>query len=204
MHLIEPCCTQKDLRELRDSIARGGTKQFMGYGDLSLTELLPALLLRYDSIEMMIVAPALPDQAADVIRESLHRQRARRDGKGNLDVISRLTIITDLSGGRSQTASVWLKNNPFGERLTLVDRQQDDTAILLPDIVLYGPINLRYGHQFEATISTQAEVVERLWDRYRKLTETAPEAEPVTEQKPAAPEAKKTSRRRKKTDGRIR
>lgn len=202
MHLIEPCCTQKHLRELRDSIARGGTKQFMGFGDLSLTELLPALLMRYDSIEMMIVAPALPEQATDVIRESLRKQRARRDGRGNLDVIGHLTIITDLSNEYSQLASLWQKNNSFGERLKLVDLQQEDTVILLPDIVLYGPINLRYGHQFEATISTLPEVVERFWDKYRKLTEpmTEPEAEPepAEEQIQEAQTSKKSSKKRKK------
>lgn len=202
MHLIEPCCTQKHLRELRDSIARGGTKQFMGFGDLSLTELLPALLMRYDSIEMMIVAPALPEQATDVIRASLRKQRARRDGRGNLDVISHLTIITDLSNEYSQLASLWQKNNSFGERLKLVDLQQEDTVILLPDIVLYGPINLRYGHQFEATISTLPEVVERFWEKYRKLTEPMtepePEPEPAEEQIQEAQTSKKSSRKRKK------
>ena len=202
MHLIEPCCTQKHLRELRDSIARGGTKQFMGFGDLSLTELLPALLMRYDSIEMMIVAPALPEQATDVIRASLRKQRARRDGRGNIDVISHLTIITDLSNEYSQLASLWQKNNSFGERLKLVDLQQEDTVILLPDIVLYGPINLRYGHQFEATISTLPEVVERFWEKYRKLTEPMtepePEPEPAEEQIQEAQTSKKSSRKRKK------
>jgi hypothetical protein len=174
----------------------------MGFGDLSLTELLPALLMRYDSIEMMIVAPALPEQATDVIRASLRKQRARRDGRGNLDVISHLTIITDLSNEYSQLASLWQKNNSFGERLKLVDLQQEDTVILLPDIVLYGPINLRYGHQFEATIATLPEVVERFWEKYRKLTEPMtepePEPEPAEEQIQETQTSKKSSRKRKK------
>ena len=43
MKLIEPCCAERQMRQLRNAIGKNGTRQFEGYGDLSLTELLPAL-----------------------------------------------------------------------------------------------------------------------------------------------------------------
>lgn len=168
MHLIQPCCAPKHLRELRDAIAKGGTKQFEGYGDLSLTELLPALLLRYSETEMMIVAPALPDQAAEIIDKWMRKQWARMDGKGKLDVISHLTVVARLEKDRSHYITAWVKEQPFGDRLTLVDTEQEDTAILLPDFAITGPVNMRYGYHFEATATTEAEKVRALWEKYRK------------------------------------
>ena len=124
---------------LRDAIGQNGSAQFRGCGDLSLTELLPALLTRYSETEMMIVAPSLPDQAADIVGRWMRQQWAMRTGTGKLNVISRLTIVADLSEGKSPTASGWLSENPFGDRLSLVDRAQDDTALLLPDIAVLPP-----------------------------------------------------------------
>lgn len=169
MHLIQPCCAKKDLRELRDSIARGGTKQFEGYGDLSLTELLPALLLRYDGVEMMIVAPSLPDQAAEIIDWWMNKQWPSKNGKEKIDVIHRLTIAARLEKDKSDHIFRWLKEKPFGERLTLVDKEQDDTAILLPDFAITGPVNMRYGHHFVATATTETEKVIALWEKYKDV-----------------------------------
>lgn len=169
MHLIQPCCAKKDLRELRDSIARGGTKQFEGYGDLSLTELLPALLLRYDGVEMMIVAPSLPDQAAEIIDWWMNKQWPSKNGKEKIDVIHRLTIAARLEKDKSDHIFRWLKEKPFGERLTLVDKEQEDTAILLPDFAITGPVNMRYGHHFVATATTETEKVIALWEKYKDV-----------------------------------
>lgn len=185
MHLIEPCCAKKHLRELRDSIATGKSKEFQGYGDLSLTELLPAILIRYTETRMLIAAPALPDQAAEIIKAWMEHQWARRDGKGKLDVVSHLTVIANLSEDESPMASEWLKDNPFGERLTLVNTQQKDTAILLPDFAITGPVNMRYGHNFVATATTVAEEVTALWAKFEGLTKASGKArrKPVARRK---------------------
>lgn len=156
---------------LRDAIGQNGSAQFRGCGDLSLTELLPALLTRYSETEMMIVAPSLPDQAADIVGRWMRQQWAMRTGTGKLNVISRLTIVADLSEGKSPTASGWLSENPFGDRLSLVDRAQDDTALLLPDIAVTGPLNLRYGKSFVCTVTTVPEQVRGLWERYLAVKE---------------------------------
>lgn len=177
MYIIEPCCASRQLMLLRDGIAKGGLTQFEGYGDLSLTELLPAILTRYSETRLLIAAPTLPDQAAEVIRKWMEHQWARRDGKGKLDVISHLTIIADLSEEESPIASEWLKDNPFGERLTLVNTQQEDTVILLPDFAITGPVNMRYGHEFVATATTIAEDVTALWAKYKPVQETEQEQE---------------------------
>lgn len=182
MYLIQPCCTKKDLRMLRDAISKGGTAQFQGYGDMSLTELLPALLTRYSETEMMIVVPSLPDQAAEVIAMWMRQQWAMRTGTGKLDVIKRLTIMADLSEVKSPVASQWLKDNPWGDRLTLVDKAQDDTAMLLPDIAITGPLNLRYGRNFVCDVTTIPEQVRNLWERYIAAAKEKParqEAKPV-------------------------
>ena len=173
MKIIEPCCAQRHLREVRDAIGKNGEKEFEGYGDLSLTELLPAILTRYSETEMIIVAPTMPDQAAEVITKWMRKQWARMDGKGKLDVIRHLTIIADLGRRKSPEVSRWKKENPFGERLTLIDRQQDETAIVLPDFAITGPVNMQYGENFTATATTKPERVAELWEQYGGMTELA-------------------------------
>lgn len=166
MRTIEPCCVRRQLLDLRDSIKNGGKTQFQGYGDLSLTELLPALLTRYTETEMLIAAPAIPDQAADIIQRWMKKQWARMDGKGKIDVIQRLTIVADLHKKKSPMVSGWVKNNPFGERLTLIERQQTDTAIIMPDFAITGPVNMQYGRRFTATATCNSEKVKGLWDKF--------------------------------------
>ncbi len=169
MYIIEPCCVKKQLLQIRDKIKNNGITVFEGYDDMSLTELLPALLTRYSETEMMIVAPELPNQAAKVIKYWMKKQWARSDGKGKLNVIEKLTIITNLDEKVSPMASEWLKENPFDGRLVLVDHTQADTAILLPDLVISGPVNLQYGRHFFATITTRMGQVPKFWEWYRKL-----------------------------------
>lgn len=169
MRIIEPCCATKQFMLLRDAIGNKAKTQFQGFGDLSLTELLPALLTRYSETTMMLVAPSIPDQAADIIYTWLRRTWARMDGKGRLNVLSKLTIIADLSEEASPTANMWLTNNPFPDRLVLVNKAQDDTALLLPDIAITGPLNMRYDKEFICNVTTISSEVSDLWNVYSKL-----------------------------------
>ena len=169
MHLIEPCCTPKHLLDLRHILGENGTTLWHGYGDLSLAELLPALLTRYSEVKLTMVAPALPDAATETIDKMMHREWMRMDGKGKVWNIGRLTLIADLSEKRSPLASTWLKGNPFGERLTLKNVQQNDTAILLPDIALWGSINLTYGGHFTAMATKNARTIATLREMYERL-----------------------------------
>ncbi len=170
MYLIEPCCASKHFMLLRDAIGTHGKATFEGYGDLSLTEMLPAILTRYAKTTMMIVAPSIPDQAIDIIRTWLRKAWARMDGKGRLNVLAKLTIVTDLSEEASPILSLWLKNNPFPDRLTLVNKAQHDTALLLPDMAINGPLNMRYGEHFACLVTTKQEEVDRYWEAYTALT----------------------------------
>ena len=182
MIIIKPCCFRRQLLELRDAIKDGGTEQFQGYGDVSLTEMLPALLTRYTETELMIVAPSIPDQATEVINRWMRQQWPHANGKDKLDTIARLTIVADLSPVKSPMMSEWAKENPFGDRLLLVNRSQADTAILLPDIAITGPLNLRYGQNFVCTVTTVAEQVRNLWEQYlseNKEKPTQQHVEPV-------------------------
>lgn len=160
------------MRQLRNAIKNGGKREFQGYGDLSLTELLPALLTRYSETEMLIAAPAIPDQAADIIHRWMRKQWARMDGTGKIDVVTKLTIIADLSPEQSPKASEWLKENPFPGRLTLADKPvaPDQQALQLPDLAILGPLNLRYGKNFTCTATTVQEEVDALWKQYARLT----------------------------------
>lgn len=169
MRIIEPCCATKQFMFLRDAIKNKAKTQFKGFGDLSLTELLPALLTRYSETTMMIVAPSIPDQAADIIYTWLSRTWARMDGNGRLNVLSKLTIIADLSEEASPTVNMWLTNNPFPDRLVLVNKAQDDTALLLPDIAITGPLNMRYDKEFVCDVTTIPSEVSNLWSVYSKL-----------------------------------
>jgi len=169
IHLIEPCCSQKHLRFLRESLGEDGTSFFHGYGDLSLSELLPALLTHYSATELMIVAPSLPDVTTETIAKWMRKRWARVDGSGNVDVIAHLTIVSDFSERRSPMASAWMKKNPFPGRLTLKDVQQNDTVILLPDIALIGPMNLSYGGHFTGIATKRAGAIAALRSEYESL-----------------------------------
>ena len=193
MHLIEPCCSQKNLRELRYAIKGGGTAQFDGYGDLSLAELMEPLVNHYNGTEMLIAAPSLPDQAAEAIAKWMKLTWARMDGRGSIWRIERLTIIADLSEEKSPVAATWLKENPFADRLTLVSVEQPDTAILLPDFAITGPVNMRYDRRFTATATTEPERVTALWDKFGALTSPIKPTQPT---KPTEP-IKKKSRKKK-------
>lgn len=186
MYLIEPCCAQKHLLSVRNAIKNSGTTQFEGYGDLSLSELLGPMLTRYGETDMMIVAPTLPEQAAEVIDRWMRKQWARMDGKGKMDVIRHLTVIAKLDKEKSDYIFAWLKDKPFGDRLTLVDMEQDDTAILLPDFAITGPVNMQYDKHFVAEATTEPEKVRALWERYRQAVADATDAVAV----PAAPKAR--------------
>lgn len=181
MKIIEPCCATKQFMFLRDAIGNKAKTQFKGFGDLSLTELLPALLTRYSETTMMIVAPSIPDQAADIIYTWLSRTWARMDGKGRLNVLSKLTIIADLSEEASPTVNMWLTNNPFPDRLVLVNKAQDDTAMLLPDIAITGPLNMRYDKEFVCNVTTIPEEVSDLLNVYSKLAKKRTTRKKTTE-----------------------
>ena len=180
----------KHVMALRDAIGKSGTKNFEGFGDLSLTELLPALITRYSETDMMIVAPSLPDQAADIIKKVMRKQWARMDGKGKLDVIRHLTIIADMNPMKSPTASEWLQDNPFPGRLTLVDKSQEDTAILLPDFAITGPVNMRYGEHFVATATADSERLQELWKKFTSMAidAAAPQTAKEDEEPSPSPE----------------
>lgn len=181
MRIIEPCCATKQFMLLRDAIGNKAKTQFKGFGDLSLTELLPALLTRYSETTMMIVAPSIPDQAADIIYTWLSRTWARMDGNGRLNVLSKLTIIADLSEEASPTVNMWLTNNPFPDRLVLVNKAQDDTALLMPDIAITGPLNMRYGKEFVCDVSTIPSEVSDLLNVYSKLAKKRTTRKKTTE-----------------------
>ena len=166
---------------LRDAIKNKAKTQFKGFGDLSLTELLPALLTRYSETTMMIVAPSIPDQAADIIYTWLSRTWARMDGNGRLNVLSKMTIIADLGEEASPTVNMWLTNNPFPDRLVLVNKAQDDTALLLPDIAITGPLNMRYDKEFVCDVTTIPEEVSDLLNVYSKLAKKRTTRKKTTE-----------------------
>lgn len=169
MILIEPCCAPKNVLALRNKLGESGTTFFHGNGDLSFAELLPALLTRYSEVEMMIVAPSLPDPATKLLNHWMSKQWMSADGKGKIDVIKRLKIITDFRKKKSLMGNSWLTDNPYGKRLELHNVQQNDTAILLPDIALIGNINLTYNGHFTALATKNSRVISNLLKNYEEL-----------------------------------
>ena len=169
MFLIEPCCTQKNIPALRQKLGNDGTTFFHGYGDLSLAELLPVLLTRYSEVDLMVVAPALPNAAAKVLKSMMGKEYPTADGKGVVNAVAKLTLVTDLRKSKSPAASAWLDENPFPGRLTLLDVQQNDTAVLLPDIALYGGINLTYGGHFSGIATKRVRTIQELRSMYERL-----------------------------------
>lgn len=169
MHLIEPCCTQRHWPALRSKLGTNGTALFHGYGDLSIKELLPVVLTPYSEVEIMFVSPTLPDAVAETLQYWLKRQLPKMNGKGKVNTVGHLTLVTDLREKKSPVASQWLTGNPFGERMTIINVQQQDTAILLPDIAFFGPINLTYGGHFTALATKNAGLIAEMRKNYLGL-----------------------------------
>ncbi len=170
MTLIQPCCAPKDLLQLRHVLGEDGTTLWHAYGDLSLSELLPPLLTRYNEVEILLVTPSLPDAAAVVVRRMMQQQFPSRDGNVLHHTIAHMTLISRFTERQSPLASTWMSTTPFGERLTTKNVQQNDTAILLPDIALWGPINLTYGGHFTAMATKNARTIAALREGYERLT----------------------------------
>ncbi len=170
MFLIEPCCTQKQLPALRDKLGKNGTMFLHGYGDLSVADLLPVLLTRYSKTDMVFVCPVMPNSVSNLLMKWMEKTWASADGKGEVDVISHLTVITNLNEKKSPNASKWKEDNPMPERISMFDCQQNDTAIILPDFAIYGNINLTYGGHFTALATTNASVIANLRNTYMELT----------------------------------
>ena len=163
---IEPCCAQRHFQNLRGKIKTDGSMFFHAAGDLSLSELLPVLLTRYSEVDATFVFPFLPDGGADAVLYWMRKTWARADGKGRINVIGHLHLITDLREKKSPKASSWLSENPFPGRLELHNVQQNDTAILLPDIAVYGNINIVYGNHFTALVTKNTSMIADLREEY--------------------------------------
>lgn len=163
---------------LRRAIAGGGTIAFAGYGDLSLTELLPAILTRYSETHLLIAAPSLPEQATETIGEWMRKTWARMDGRGRLWCVGRLTLVTSVE--QSPAVAGWLDGDAFDGRLTVVDREQADTCILLPDFAVTGPVNMRYGEHFTAEATTEKDRLDALREKFMPKEE--PDAETPEEE----------------------
>ena len=166
-YLLEPCCIQRQLSDLCRAIKDGGEAEFNYYGDLSLTELLPALLERYNKTRLLIVAPSIPDTAAEVIASWARRQWKRMDGSGSFYALQHITIVTSLAA--SPAVGSWLEKNLFGDRLTVVDANQGEHIIALHNLAISGFRNMRYGENGTAVITTEPEKIESLWEKYEAL-----------------------------------
>lgn len=168
MFLIEPCCTQLHWPSLRDKLKDNGTRMFHGYGDLSLEELLPVILLIYAETDILLVSPTLPDRAAETLLYWMHHEMPRMDGS-LFHVVNTITIITNLSEKKSPLASTWLTKNPFPGRLALHNVHQNDTALILPDLAIYGAFNLVHNGHFTAIATKNARMIESLRSLYLNL-----------------------------------
>lgn len=184
MKIIEPCCAVKQFLELRNAIGKNSTTMFEGFGDLSLTELLPALLTRYSGTRLLIAAPQLPEQATDIISKWMKKTWMSADGKGRLDVIRELVLITPQNKRKSPEVCAWQKENPFPGRLRIVDKLMLETVILLPDLAILGPVNMQYGSHFYATVTSRPGHVDQLWRDFLKVAEPEPAPEPEPEAEP--------------------
>ena len=153
---------------LMDMLGDDGTVLFEGYGDLSVSELLSVILPAYSETDMTVVAPSLPDHAAKALCYWMKKKWATVDGR-LADVIGRLTVVANLSERRSPAASGWTACNPFPGRLVTRSVHQNDTAIILPDLAIYGPVNMTYGGHFTASVTRDAGIIGELRDTYARL-----------------------------------
>ena len=168
MFLIEPCCVQKLIPQLRKKLEGGGTTFVHGKGDVSIAELLPELLLPHTEVELMIVAPSVPDIAARTIEALMDRQMPTK-GRGQVPMIKQLTLVANLKKNSKYISAGWMKQNPWGERLQLKHCTQNDTAILLPDMAIIGALNMAYNGHFTAIATRRMKTIEEMRSIYLGL-----------------------------------
>ena len=106
MKLIQPCCAERNLRELRDALKDGGRSDIEGFGDLALTELLPAILTRYYETDMLIAAPSVPDQAAEATR--ILNLLCKYSGRITAEMLDKNTYNVE-TGEWKQVADEWAR-----------------------------------------------------------------------------------------------
>lgn len=169
MQLIEPCCAPKHLLQLREKLGESGTAFWHGYGDMSVLELLPALMRRYADEELLIAMPCVPDPVYELITRLMGKQCSSYNGKGRMNIVRHLTLIADLRESKSPSASELIRDNPYAGRLTIRNVQQNDTVFILHDIAIMGNINLLYGGHFTAIATKNQAVIQSMREVLSKL-----------------------------------
>ena len=106
--------------------------------------------------------------AARVI-ERLMDQKLPMKGRGQVPLIKQLTIVANLKKNSKYLSAGWVKENPWGERLQLKHCQQNDTAILLPDMAIIGPVNMAYNGHFTAVVTRRKKTIGELRATYLGL-----------------------------------
>jgi len=167
MVTIEPCCAHKHWKKVLKELELNGTVLMRGYGDMTLSELLPEVLAGYTEADVLMALPTAPEAARVLLRSMLHRTWGMQEG-GNVNNVARLRLLTDARASRSPGLVEWAQRQ---ERLELASAQQNDTIILVEDgrqqgadrLAIMGPVNVVPCGMWTAAATTGPIMVASLW-----------------------------------------
>ncbi len=157
MITIEPCCANKHWKQVLKELEMKKTVLVNGYGDMTLTELLPEVLQRYSEADVLMALPTVPEQMRTLVGRMLRRTWALAQG-GNVDVVRRLRLITDARASKSPGLVEWAQGQ---ERLRLANAQHNDTLIIVHNgnpqgecaLAIMGPVNMVPCGQWTAMVT---------------------------------------------------
>lgn len=168
MITIEPCCAAtkhwpKVLATL-DELGEESVVGIRGYGDMTLMELLPAMVSSYSEADVLVAVPTLPSCLREKLDALLHLSWG--NDSGSVPAVARLRVITDARESRSPAAAEWIQD--AGSRVSLASCQMNDTVVIIRGsggggVMVFGAVNARPATEWVAMATKDKRLIEDFW-----------------------------------------
>lgn len=142
VHIIEPCCYEKQLTDLLSQIeGKSNVAHFFSNSDWDLNVLLPFFLLRASGAEVTLCLVNIEQSVLETVRKLMNRKAVNPVTKEPMMMISHLSLLT--RGNNQKEVLDFLKG--FGDRLTVSEGRIGFRCLALSNgtrrVVVQGSIN---------------------------------------------------------------
>lgn len=142
VHIIEPCCYEKQLTDLLSQIeGKSDVAHFFSNSDWDLNVLLPFFALRVPGAEVTLCLVNAEQSVLETVRKLMHRKAVNPVTKEPMMMISHLSLLT--RGNNQKEVLDFLKG--FGDRLTVSEGRIGFRCLALSNgtrkVVVQGSIN---------------------------------------------------------------
>ena len=142
VHIIEPCCYEKQLTDLLSQIeGKSNVAHFFSNSDWDLNVLLPYFLLHAPGAEVTLCLVNVEQSVLETVRKLMNRKAVNPVTKEPMMMISHLSLLT--RGNNQKEVLDFLKG--FGDRLTVSEGRIGFRCLALSNgtrrVVVQGSIN---------------------------------------------------------------